>query len=171
MDDELQRISRSLERQIDDLRDHLERLREADLEAVRLRHRDLSTRMEGFPQEFARKAELTEASKALQKLERDSVAREIYDTQHKALADLVAKMEREKLDEAVFDTFVENYRISMDNAAVERRAVAAGLAASSERRAGAAATWKQIAAVVTIAVSLLGLFLAIVVLFANHTIG
>lgn len=145
-------------------------LREADLEAVRLRHQELSTRMEGFPQEFARKAEMAEASKALQKLERDSIARELYETNHKALVDLVQKMERDKMDETVFTTFVENYRISMDNAATERRAVAAALAASTERRAGASATWKQIAGVIATAVAVATVVISLVVLIASHAI-
>ena len=145
-------------------------LREADLEAVKLRHSDLTLRMEGFPQEFARKAEMLEASRALQKLERDSVSREIWDTNHKALAELVAKLDKEKMSESVFDTFVENYRLDAETAATERRAVAAALAATVERREGSTATWRQIAAIVTVGVAVLGFFLTFVVLIANHVI-
>jgi len=159
-------VDEETRRYIDALVDRFAAVREADLEAVRLRHADLSTRMEGFPQEFARKVEMAEASKALQKLEREGVSREIYDTNHKALADLVQQLSVQKMDEAVFQTFVENYRISMDNAATERRAVAAALAATTERRAGAQSTWKLQAGIIVA----VGAFVSLVVLIANHAI-
>jgi hypothetical protein len=161
VDAELRCLIEAIEKRFDDLR-------AADLEAVKLRHSDLTLRMEGFPQEFARKAEMLEASRALQKLERDSISREIYDTNHKALAELVSKLSADKMDEAVFQTFVENYRLEQEAAATERRAVASALAASSERRAGSSATWKQIAAVVGTATGVLAIILTVVVLIANH---
>lgn len=155
---------------LEQLKASLAVLREADLEAVKLRHSDLTLRMEGFPQEFARKGEMVEASRALQKLERESVSREIYETNHKALAELVAKLDKDKMTESVFQTFVENYRLEQEAAATERRAVASALAATVERREGSSATWKQIAAIVTVGVGVLGLFLTVVVLIANHVI-
>ena len=160
MDDETRCYIEAIERRFD-------ALRQADQEAIKVRHSELTRRMEGFPQEFARKVEVAEAAKALQKLERDSVAREVYDTNHKALVDLVQKLERTKMDEAVFSTFVENYRIQQDAASTERRAVAAALAASTERRAGAqearTASWTQIAALLGIVLTVM----TIVVIVAN----
>jgi transcription initiation factor TFIIIB Brf1 subunit/transcription initiation factor TFIIB len=153
-----------------DLKDLFFALREADKEAVRLRHADLTLRMEGFPQEFARKAEMVEASRALQKLERDSISREVYDAQHSALEDLVAKLDKDKMPEAVFQTFVLNYRLEQEAAATERRAVASALAATVERREGSSATWRQIAGIVSVGVAVLGVLLTIVVLLANHVI-
>jgi transcription initiation factor TFIIIB Brf1 subunit/transcription initiation factor TFIIB len=164
MDEELRCLIEAIEKRFDSLR-------EADREAVKVAHEDLARRLEGFPQQFATKQEATEASRALQRLEKDSLAREVYDSNHKALQEMVFKLERDKMPESVFVTFVENYRAEQENAATERRAVAAALASSTERRAGAAATWKQIAAVVGTGVGVLGLILTVVVLFANHTFG
>jgi hypothetical protein len=164
MDDELRCLIEAIEKRFDGLR-------EADREAVRLRHDDLTQRLEGFPQQFATKDEMRGASEALQRLEKDAVTREIYETQSKALAELVQKLDKDKLPESVFGTFVENYRISSENAATERRAVAAALASTTDRRAGGAATWKQIAAVVGSVGAVLALLLSVIILIANHSFG
>jgi hypothetical protein len=160
VDDELRCYIEAIEKRFD-------ALRLADREAVALAHADLSRRLEGFPQQFATKGMQEEASKALQRLEKDSLSREIYEQNHKALADLVLKLDREKLPESVFETFVSNYRIEQENAATERRAVASALATSTERRRGAAGTWKQIAAVISLVLLVLSFVVSLVVLFAN----
>jgi hypothetical protein len=145
----------------------LDDLREADLSGVRLAHHDLSERLEGFPQQFATSEEVQGAKDTLQRLERDAISREVYDANTKAMNDLLQKMDKEKMPEAVFKTFVDNYRIDREEGAQERRAVAAALAHQTERRAGvqegSAASWKQIAAVI----GLFSFLLSTVVVMAN----
>jgi hypothetical protein len=159
MDDETRALIEAIEKRFD-------MLREADREAVRLRHQDLTLRLEGFPQQFATKQEAEEAAKALQRLERDQVSREIYETNHKALADLVSKLDREKTSEAAFQTFVDGQRRRDEEAATERRAVASALATSTARESGVSATWKQIGALIAAATAVI----SIVVLLANNVV-
>ena len=160
MDEETKRYLELLE-------DKWAKLRESDALAVELRHADLSQRLEGFPQQFATKEEMKSAAEGVAKLEKDAVTREIYEQQSKALSELVTKLDKEKLTEAVFQTFVENYQRTAENDATERRAIAAALAASGERRAGAAGTWKLQASIIGAAVA----FVSIIVLIANNAIS
>ena len=102
-------------------------------DAVALAHNDLSKRLEGFPQQFATKTEMEEAARAVQRLEKDSLSREMYDTNHRTLVDTVGKLDKDKLNESVFDTFVDNYRLEQERAAAERRDVAALLASATEK--------------------------------------
>jgi hypothetical protein len=155
----------------DSLKEHFEAMREADREAIRLvreavtlAHDDLARRLEGFPQQFATKEEMDNAARALQRLERDTVARELYDTNHKALSDLVQKLDREKMPEAIFQTFVDNQRRKDEEAAVERRAVASALATATAREGGQSATWTQIGAVLATVIGIL----TFVVIAANY---
>ena len=109
-----------------------EALRATDTEAVRLAHMELMRRLEGFPQQFATKTELQQAATTLQRLEKDAVSRELYDEAHQRVVDMTIKLDREKLSEAVFNTFLDNYRIEMERAAAERRSVAEVLANATE---------------------------------------
>jgi len=152
---------------LDLLERSLAALRDADALAVELRHSDLSQRLEGFPQQFATKEEMKSAAEGVAKLEKDAVTREIYEQQSKALSELVQKLDKEKLTEAVFQTFVENYQRTAENDATERRAIAAALAASGERRAGAAGTWKLQAGIVAAAVTIVSL----IILLSNHVLA
>lgn len=120
------RIVGAAERRFDALRD-------SDRQAVALAHSDLSRRLEGFPQQYATKIEAEAAAAAVQRLEKDSLPREIYDQNHKILAEAVIEMDKEKLDESVFDTFLDNYRREQTLAADERRNVAEVLATATER--------------------------------------
>jgi len=151
-------------RYLDQLESKWAELRKADALAVELRHADLSQRLEGFPQQFATKEEMKSAAEGVAKLEKDAVTREIYEQQSKALSELVTKLDKEKLSETVYQTFVDNYRRTAENDATERRAIAAALAASGERRAGATGTWKLQATIVTIAVAII----TVVILLANN---
>jgi hypothetical protein len=110
----------------------LEQLRQADKEAVRVAHEDLSERLKGFPQQFATKDEMKAVADVVTKLDKDTVSRELYDQRHTALAEVIAA----KLNESVFVTFVENYRIDQENAASERRAVATSLATATAHEIG-----------------------------------
>lgn len=108
-------------------------LRATDREAVALAHSDLSNRLAGFPQHYATKVEAEAAAMAVQRLEKDSLPREVYEQNHKAIVDAVNELDRDKLDESVFDTFVENYRIEQGRAADERRSVAEVLATATDQ--------------------------------------
>lgn len=142
-------------------------LREADREAVRLAHADLSNRLKGFPQQFATKDEMQAALQALQRLEKDAVTREIYETQSKALAAAVAKLDKESLPEREFQVFVENYRIEEANAAIERRAVASALATATAREVGERTGVSMSAGLLIGGLAALGGIISIVVIAAN----
>jgi hypothetical protein len=152
---------------IDAVERKFDALREADREAVKVAHADLSSRLEGFPQQFATKDQIEGAVSALQRLEKDAISREIYETQNKILDELVHKLEREKMDEKAFGAFVDNYRTEQETAATERRAVAAALATRADRDSGRTATWKQIAAVSAASIGIITFLISIVVLLAN----
>jgi hypothetical protein len=94
-------LLRAVERRLDDLR-------EADREAVRVATRGLELRMAGFPEEFARKAELVAAAAILQRVESG------------------------KLDKSAFDTFVETYRVEQDRADDARRELATSVRAAAD---------------------------------------
>lgn len=91
-------------------------LRETDREALKSASADLSRRLDGFPQLYATKADMAEAAKTLQKLEREAVSRETYEREHSVLEDAVAT----KLSAAIFQGFVENYRLEQDRLREER---------------------------------------------------
>lgn len=99
----------ALYRLLDQIEKRFDALREADRKAVALAHADLSTRLEGFPQQFALKAEAEEASRSLQRLD------------------------KERLSASVFETFVDNYRRDQEITAADRRAEALRLAEVNER--------------------------------------
>ena len=120
------RIVGAVERRFDSLR-------ATDREAVALAHADLSRRLEGFPQQYATKVESESAALAVQRLEKDALPREVYEQNHKIVVDGVTKLGQEKLDESVFDTFVENYRIEQGRSADERRTVAEVLANATDQ--------------------------------------
>lgn len=164
MDEDVCRLLEALEKRFDSLR-------ESDREAVRLAHADLSHRLEGFPQQFATKQEMENATNALQRLEKDSISREIYEQNHRALADLVARLDKDKMPEAVFQTFIENYRIEQENAAIERRAVATALVSTTSQRQGATATWGRIAAMTVGGTTVLVGLIGVVVVLANWLSG
>jgi hypothetical protein len=145
----------------------LDDLRKSDHEAVRLAHSDMSKRLEGFPQQFATKDEMVNARETVQRLEKDQLSVEVYNTNHKQLEGVVNKLDREKLAEAAFKTFVENYQREREEAANERRSVAIALASSTAKESGQSATWKQIGAVIAGIATMLG----ILTLVINYFVG
>jgi chromosome segregation ATPase len=151
---------------VDALKEYVDALRDSDREAVALAHQDLSKRLEGFPQQFATKQEMDGASEALQRLEKDSINREIYDTNQKTLEALAQKLDRDKLSHEVFQSFLQSYRAEQEAAATERRDVAAALATAAARQKGSSATWGQIGATLAGIVA----FLTIVVIVASYAI-
>lgn len=124
--DAIYRIVGQVERRFDSLRD-------ADREAVTLAHNELSKRLEGFPQQYATKVEMEQAAIALRRLENTTLSREIYEQRHMALSEEVDVLERDMLPRAVFNTFVENYRLDQERAGVERRNVAEVLAHATDQ--------------------------------------
>ena len=189
MDEELKCLIDALNKRIDDVVDHLMELRNTDNknydEAIKVAYEGVRDRMEGFPEQYATKPDMDGVKEALQRLEKDAISREIYDTNYKALGELVAKADKEKMDEKEFQQFVQRYdsdqekaRQQHETAAQERRAVAQGLAASTaevattlaasqQRREGtsegAATTWKQMA----VMFSGFGLIMGAIVVAAN----
>lgn len=123
---EIYRIVGQVEKRFDDLRN-------ADLLARSVAFDGVQERLEGFPQQFATKIEMEEAGRAVRRLENDALSREMYDQQRQALLQTVSTLDRDKLAKAVFDTFVENYRIEQDRAGTERRNVADVLATATDK--------------------------------------
>jgi len=189
LDDDIKCLIDALNKRLDDMHEHWMELRRTDLanqsEAIKVAYEGVSDRMKGFPQEYATQPDMKGVKEALQKLEKDAISREIYDSNYQALGDLVRKADKEKMDEKEFQQFVERYssdlerqRQNHETAATERRAVAQGLAASTaevattlaaaqQRREGAsegvAATWKQMA----VMLSGFGLIMGVIVVAAN----
>jgi RecB family exonuclease len=155
-----EKLVRSELKRLDDLRTKTE-------EAVKLAHADLGKRLQDFPQEFARKTEFDDSLRVLQRLEKEVPSAEKIDALDKA----IQKLDREALPESVFQTFVTAQRDKDEEAARERRAVASALATSTERRSviedTKSATWRQIAGIVTIGITIL----SFVILLANNRIG
>jgi len=182
-------LRNSINKRIEDLRAEMLRLRDADSvayqKAIEVAYEGVRDRMEGFPQQYATKPDMDSVKEGLQKLERDAISREIYDSQYKALDELVRNLDKGKLDEKEFQQFKDNQLVKDEEAANERRAVAAGLARSTEtvaqtlaaredRAEGAKektteirATRGQVIATVTIALGLATFLISIVVLVAN----
>lgn len=115
------RIAGQIERKFDALRD-------ADLDALRTFRFELSARLDGFPALYATKAELEQILVSLRGLETSVLSRQIYEQNHQTLEDHVIKIDREKLPESVFDTFVENYRLEQEKNVADRRNVVDSLA-------------------------------------------
>lgn len=103
-------------------------LRDADLEALRIFRLELSARLDGFPALYATKAEIEQILLSLRALETSVLSRQIYEQNHQTLEDHVIKLDREKLQESVFDTFVENYRLEQEKNVADRRNVVDSLA-------------------------------------------
>ncbi len=122
---DLLRLVEALERKFDAVRG-------ADQEAVKLQHSVLRDRLEGFPQLFATKAEQDAVKDTVQRLEKDSVSREIYDQQQKQMGERLVDLSRAKLDVAAFDAFMEAYEVEQRRAADERRLAAEVLAKQNE---------------------------------------
>jgi hypothetical protein len=161
LDDDIRVAFEAIGKRLDDLRDRFDALRESDRDAVRVAHADLSHRLEGFPQQFATKDEMRAAGDALTRLEKDAVTREIYEEQSSALAQLVTKLDKEKLPETVFQSWKEQQLREHDDDATERRAIALALATSTAERTGSLATWKQLAAIVAIAATIVSVVVVV----------
>lgn len=122
------RIVGQVERRFDDLR-------ETDREATAMWRAELHRRLEGFPEKFATKEELEQEAVALRALEQGMLSRQVYETNHQTLEEYVIKLDREKLSESVFNTFIENYRIDITKSAEAQRSVldALGVATTQVR--------------------------------------
>jgi hypothetical protein len=142
----------ALKERIDGVERMLLALRVADLEAIRVAREDVKERMAGFPAEYAKKSELDGIRETALRLDKTALPVKDYETAHNQLKDEI----NERLTKAVFEATVREWTVWRQD--IDRmRNEALG------KTAGGAATWRQIAAVLTIGLS----FLALVVLFAN----
>lgn len=115
------RIVGQVERKYDALRD-------SDLEAFKTFRLELSARLDGFPALYATQAQLEQILISLRGLETSVLSRQIYEQNHQTLEDHVIKLDREKLPESVFETFIENYRIDQEKNIADRKNVVDSLA-------------------------------------------
>ncbi len=110
-------------RLIDQVEKRFKELHETDVHALEIFRRELALRLQGFPEQYATKADFLHADRSLRELEQTTLSRAMYDSAHQVLEDHVNKIDRDKLNTAVFETFVENYRIDQDKAIDDRRNV------------------------------------------------
>ena len=108
-------------------------LRATDREAVSLAHRELSLRLEGFPQLYGTKTEMEAVASAVRRLENSALSREVYEQRHLALNDEVDQLQKDMLPRVVFDVFVEQYRLDQDRNLVDRRNVVESLATATNQ--------------------------------------
>ena len=110
-------------RLIDQIEKRFKDLHDTDVHALEIFRRELALRLQGFPEQYATKADFLHADRSLRELEPTTLSRAMYDNAHQVLEDHVNKMDRDKLNITVFETFVENYRIDQDKAIEDRRGV------------------------------------------------
>lgn len=110
-------------RLIDQIEKRFKDLHETDFHALEVFRRELAVRLQGFPEQYATKADFLHADRSLRELEQTTLSRAMYDNAHQVLEDHVNKMDRDKLNITVFETFVENYRIDQNKAIEDRRNV------------------------------------------------
>lgn len=110
-------------RLIDQIEKRFKDLHDTDVHALEIFRRELAIRLQGFPEQFATKSDFSHADRSLRELEQTTLSRAMYDSAHQVLEDHVNKMERDKLNITVFETFIENYRIDQDKAIEDRRNV------------------------------------------------
>jgi hypothetical protein len=163
-----------LNKRVDDLRRELLQLREADQEAIRVALAGYIERFQGFPQQYATKPDMDAVKSILQELKEGALTREIYDTNHKALQQLLHKLDTEKMSESEFVAFRDQQIRQREEDAIERRAIAQGLATTAargetekelkqERTTTQAATFGQI----DVIVGIFGFVMSTIVVVAN----
>jgi hypothetical protein len=135
-------------RYIDAVRAMWEVARESDLEAVRVAREDVKERMEGFPAEYAKKAELDQIRETVRRLDREAINRDTYESRHEQLKnDLGGALKKD-----VFEATLREWT-------VWREGIDRGLNVAIGKASGIAANWKMLAAVITLAVAVLGVFI------------
>lgn len=111
MDEETRYLIEQLDKRFTELLNaevrRLEELRAADQLAVQVAWRGVSDRMQGFPQQYATKAEQDAIKETAIRLERDSISREVYEQRHTQLTSDVAAA----LPKLVFDPIVAEWTI------------------------------------------------------------
>jgi hypothetical protein len=100
LDEELRCLIESIEKRFVDRIDaemrRLEQLRQADALAIEVAQKGVQERMSGFPQQYATKSEQDAIKETAQRLEKDSISREIYDQNHNRLRqDISIKLEKQ----------------------------------------------------------------------------
>jgi hypothetical protein len=104
LDDELRCLIESIEKRFADRIDaemrRIDQLSEAKDEAVKVAHEGVKERMEGFPQQYATKQEQDAIKETAQRLEKDSISREVYDQRMMQVEQRVSL----KLEKQVFDS-------------------------------------------------------------------
>ena len=134
MNEELRCLLDSIEKRFGDRLDaemrRLFELRAADAEAIRVAHEGVRERMEGFPQQYATKQEQDALKEGAQRLEKDSISREVYDQRMMQVEQRVSL----KLEKQVFDSTLNEW-------VTWRRQVEQRLNASSGIQKGVARTF------------------------------
>jgi DNA phosphorothioation-dependent restriction protein DptG len=154
-----QRVNDELRCLIDTIKERLEAeirrlddLREADKLAVEVAHEGVRERMEGFPQQYATKSEQDAIKETAQRLEKDSIAREIYDN---AMAGMQTNVSN-KLDKQVFDSTLAEW-VTWRRQVEQRLTAASGIQAGVGKTfAWAIAGLGAVATAVAIALALSG---------------
>lgn len=126
MDDELRCLLEQMEARFGDRIDaemrRIEQLRESDQLAVRVAYEGVRDRMEGFPQQYATRSEQEGIKDTAQRLEKDSISRELYDAAHNQLRADVSR----KLESQVFESTLAEW-VTWRRQVEQRLAAGSGL--------------------------------------------
>jgi hypothetical protein len=152
----------ALHARIDDVEKLLLKLRDADLEAIRVAQASVGETMKGFPGEYARKSDVEQIRETAIRLDKSAMSREAYEAAHAQLESLVSA----KLSEDVFDATVREWTVwrkSVDDRIADALKAAAVVAATS---AGEQISWKRLGFWLGMAVAIVTL----VILLSNNVI-
>ena len=126
MDDELRCLLDQMEKRFGERIEaevrRLDSLRQADKLAVEVAHEGVKGRMEGFPQQYATKQDQDAIKEPAQRLEKDSISREVYDQAHNNLRTDVSR----KLEQQVFESTLAEW-VTWRRQVEQRLAAGSGL--------------------------------------------
>jgi len=143
MEDETLRAIDALEKRLEAEVRRLDDLREADMLAIKVAQEGVGERMQGFPQQYATKPEQDAIKAQAQRLEKDSISREIYD---QAMGQ-IRESTNQKLEKQVFESTLAEW-VTWRRQVEQRLAAAAGISSGI----GKTFTW-AIAAVTGLSVA------------------
>ena len=152
----------ALHARIDDVEKLLLKLRDADLEAIKVAQATVGETMKGFPGEYARKSDVEQIRETATRLDKSALSVKDYETDHKALESTV----NAKLSKDVFDATVREWTVwrqSVDDRIADSLRAAAIVAATS---AGEQISWKKLSLWIGVAVA----FVTLVILLSNHVV-
>jgi hypothetical protein len=130
-----------LHARINDVEKLLLKLRDADLEAIKVAQATVGETMKGFPAEYARKNEVDQVRDTVTRLDKESMSAKEYASAHEVLEQQVAA----KLSQDAFDATVKEWTVwrgSVDQRIADAIRAAAIVSATT---AGEQISWRKLA--------------------------